>query len=100
MRKYEVVFIVHPDLDETAFKEVQERVKSWIKEAGGKVTDVDLWGKRKLAYEIRKQTEGQYVLFQAEIPPSFCADLEHNLQLHESIMRFMVTRATETTPET
>lgn len=100
MRKYEVAFIVHPDLDETAFTEVQERVKSWISEAGGKVTDVDLWGKRKMAYEIRKQTEGQYVLFNTEIPPSFCADLEHNLQLHESIMRFMVTRTPELTPET
>jgi len=99
MRKYEVAFIVHPDIDETAFKEVQDRVKNWISEVGGKVIDIDLWGKRKLAYEIRKQTEGQYVLFNAEIPPSFCANLEHNLQLHESIMRFMVTRVTETPPE-
>jgi small subunit ribosomal protein S6 len=100
MRKYEVTFIVHPDLDEAAFNEVQERVKSWISDAGGKVTNVDLWGKKKLAYEIRKQTEGQYVLFETEMPPSFCAELERNLQLQESIMRYLVTRPTETTPET
>jgi small subunit ribosomal protein S6 len=92
MRKYEVAFIVHPDLEETAFGEVQERVKSWINDAGGKVTKVDLWGKKKLAYEIRKQTEGQYILFEIEMPPSFCAELEHNLRLQESILRYMVTR--------
>ena len=100
MRKYEVAFIVHPDLDETAFKEVQERVKSWITGAGGKVTKVDLWGKKKLAYEIRKQTEGQYVLFETEMLPSFCAELERNLQLQESIMRYMVTKPAETTQAT
>jgi small subunit ribosomal protein S6 len=100
MRKYEVTFIVHPDLDETAFNEVQDRVKNWISDAGGKVTNVDLWGKKKLAYEIRKQTEGQYVLFETEMPPSFCAELERNMQLQESIMRYLVTRPTETTPET
>jgi small subunit ribosomal protein S6 len=99
MRKYEVAYIVHPDLDETAFKEVQERVNSWISDAGGKVTNVDLWGKKKLAYEIRKQTEGQYVLINTEMPPSFCAELERNMQLQESIMRYMVTLATESTPE-
>ena len=98
MRKYEVAFIVHPDLDETAFEEIQERVKGWISEAGGKVTNVDLWGKKKLAYEIRKQTEGQYVLLETEMDPSYCAELERNFQLQESIMRFMVTHATETAP--
>jgi small subunit ribosomal protein S6 len=96
MRNYEVAFIVHPDLDETAFNEVQERVKSWITDAGGEVTKVDLWGKKKLAYEIRKQTEGQYILFETKMPPSFCAELERNLQLQESILRYMVTRPAET----
>lgn len=100
MRKYEVAFIVHPDLDETAFKEMQDRVNSWITDAGGKVTKVDLWGKMKMAYEIRKQTEGQYVLFETEMPPSFCAELERNLQLQESILRYMVTRPADTTQAT
>jgi len=100
MRKYEVAFIVHPDLDETAFKEVQERVKSWITDAGGKVTKVDLWGKKKMAYEIRKQKEGLYVLFESEMEPSFCMELERNLQLQESILRYMVTKPAKTTQET
>ena len=98
MRKYEVAFIVNPDLDETAFNDVLERVQGWIIDAGGKVADVDLWGKKKLAYEIRKQTEGQYVLLNTELPPSFCAELERNLNLQEPIMRFMVTLIEEKTP--
>lgn len=95
MRSYEVVIIVHPDLDEKAFSEIVERVQSWITEADGKVTKVDLWGKKKLAYEIRKQTEGQYVVFYADMNPTFCTELERNLQINESIIRYMVTIAIE-----
>ena len=100
MRKYEVAFIVHPDLDDAAFKEVLDRVQSWIKDAGGNIINVDLWGKKKMAYEIRKQTEGQYVLIETEMPSSFCASLEHNIKLQESILRFMVTLAVEKAPTT
>jgi len=95
MRKYEVAFIVHPDLDETAFKEVLDRVQDWIKDADGKIGKVDLWGKRNLAYPIRKQTEGQYVILQTEMAPSFCKQLEQNLKLQESIMRFLIVNLEE-----
>ena len=90
MRDYEVVFIVHPDLEEAAFNEVIERVQGWITDAGGSITKVDLWGKRKLAYEIRKQKEGQYALLQANMQPEFCTELERNLRLLEPVMRFMI----------
>ena len=91
MRDYEVAFIVHPDLDETPFNEVVERVQGWITESGGQVENVDLWGKRKLAYPIRKQTEGQYVFLATKLAPTFCIALERNLRLQEPIMRFMIT---------
>jgi small subunit ribosomal protein S6 len=97
MRTYEIAFIVHPDLEETAFNEVLEKVKGWITESGGKVTNVDLWGKRKLAYEIRNQSEGQYVFVLIEMEPSSLAGLENNLRLQESIMRFMISSAAPTT---
>ena len=96
MRNYEVVFIVHPDLDDAAFKEIVDRVQGWIKDAGGKVTKADLWGKRRFAYEIRNQKEGQYVLLYTEMEPAFCAELERNLGLQEPIMRYMVANAVET----
>jgi small subunit ribosomal protein S6 len=91
MRDYELVFIVHPDLDENAFKEIVERVTGWITEAGGNVSKVDFWGKRKLAYEIRKQKEGQYVLMRIQMPPTFSGTLERNLRFVEPVMRFLIT---------
>ncbi len=94
MRTYEVAFIVHPDLDETAFKEVLDRVQGWIKDSGGSVFKVDLWGKKKMAYQIRKQAEGNYVLLETEMEPTFCNELERNFQLQEPVMRFMITQST------
>ena len=90
MRQYELVFIVHPDLDDAALKEVIERVKGWITEANGQVAKVDYWGKRKLAYLIRKQSEGHYVLMETEMAPSFGIVLERNLRFLEPVMRFLV----------
>lgn len=91
MREYELIFIVHPDLDDTALKDVIEKVSGWITEAGGSVTKVDLWGKRRMAYSIRKQKEGQYVLLKTEMEPAFGATLERNLRFLEPVMRFLLT---------
>jgi small subunit ribosomal protein S6 len=90
MREYELVFIVHPDLDDSALKEVIEKVSGWITESGGSVSKVDLWGKRKLAYEIRKQKEGQYVLLKTQMDPAFGITLERNLRFLEPVMRFLL----------
>lgn len=90
MRAYELVFIVHPELDENAFTEVVERVQGWITEAGGEVEKVDLWGKKDLAYPIRKQTQGQYVLMNINMAPEYGIELERNLRLQEPVMRFLV----------
>ena len=85
------MLIVHPDLDETAFNGVIEKVKGWITTSGGTISKVDVWGKRRMAYAIRKQREGQYVLINAEFAPAFSADLERNLRFLEPVMRFMIT---------
>jgi small subunit ribosomal protein S6 len=89
------MFIVHPELDESAFNDLVEKVKSWITDSGGQVDNVDLWGKRRLAYPIQKQLEGQYVLINTQMEPTFCSDLEHNLGLQEPIMRFLLTAEEE-----
>lgn len=91
MREYELVFIIHPDLEETATNEVVDQVKAWITEAGGTITKVDPWGKRKLAYPIRKQNEGQYYLMLTQMAPTFVAELERNLRFQEPVMRFLIT---------
>jgi small subunit ribosomal protein S6 len=91
MRSYELMFIVHPDLEETAFNDLVEKVNDWIKDSGGEVEKVDLWGKRKLAYPIQKQNEGQYVLMKSQLDPDYCSELEHNLGLQEPVLRFLLT---------
>ena len=91
MRDYELIFIVHPDLEETATNEVVERVQGWITEAGGKINKVDPWGKRRLAYPIRKQNEGQYFFLLVEMNPISVAEIERSLRFLEPVMRFLIT---------
>lgn len=90
MRNYEVVLILHPDLDENALKGVLDRVQAWITEAGGAVDKLDMWGKRRMAFKIRKQREGHYVYIETQFAPAFSAVLERNLRFLESVMRFSV----------
>ena len=95
MRSYEIMFIVHPDLDDTALTALMEKAKGWVTGTGGEVTQVDLWGRRRLAYPIRKQTEGQYVLIQSQMPPTGTGEVERNMRLTEQIMLFQVVRTDE-----
>ncbi len=90
MRNYEVVVIVHPDLDENALKALVERIQGWITGAGGTIDKTDMWGKRRMAFSIRKQREGQYVYMETQFAPSFSAELERNLRLNEPVLRFSI----------
>ncbi|MHB8194234.1 MAG: 30S ribosomal protein S6 [Bellilinea sp.] len=90
MRDYELVFIIQPDLDEAGVKGIVEKVQGWITEAGGTVAKIDNWGKRRLAYQINKRREGQYVLVEMQIPPTFSSELERNLRFLEPVMRFSI----------
>ena len=91
MREYELIYIVHPELDDTAIKELNSKVQGWITDAGGSISKVDFWGKRRLAYPIRKQVEGQYVFIRAKMVPTFGSTLERNLRFTEPVIRFLLT---------
>jgi small subunit ribosomal protein S6 len=91
MRKYELVCIIQPELDETAFKGVVDRVSGWITEAGGSVDKVDVWGRRRMAYQIRKQREGQYVLVNLTLDPKSTSELERNIRYLEPVLRHMLS---------
>ena len=91
MRNYELVCVIQPDLDETGLNGVVDRVKEWITESGGNVEKVDIWGKRRLAYLIRKQREGYYVLLNLSLPSNATSELERNLRFMEPVMRHMLT---------
>jgi small subunit ribosomal protein S6 len=90
MHKYELVCIVHPDLDETAFNGIIEKVKGWVLETSGSVDKVEVWGRKRLAYTIKKQREGQYVLLNLGLEPAATATLEKNLRFLEPVLRFML----------
>ncbi len=92
MRKYELALIVDPNLDEQAFQATVDKIQGWITGAGGVVEKVDVWGKRTLAYPIRKQREGQYVFLKTQMDGAFCAQLERNLRLTEPVMRYLLVR--------
>jgi small subunit ribosomal protein S6 len=92
MRNYEIMFIAHPDLDDASLNTLLEKAKGWVTSTGGQVTQVDLWGRRRLAYPIRKQSEGQYILMQTQMPPAGTSEVERNMRLTEQVMRFQVVR--------
>jgi small subunit ribosomal protein S6 len=91
MREYELMCVVHPDLDETAFNDVVKRISSWISDDGGSVDKTEVWGKRQLAYPIRKLTQGQYVLLHLNMAPKFGVTLERNLRFQEPVLRFLLS---------
>jgi small subunit ribosomal protein S6 len=91
MRDYEYVFVIHPDLDEAALKELLEKIQGFVSAAGGQVQKMDLWGRRRLAFPLRKHKEGQYVLMQARLAPKASADVERGVRFLEPVLRYLVT---------
>ena len=91
MRNYELAYIVDPELEEQAITDLEERVKGWIEAAGGKLAEINRWGKRRLAYPIKKKTDGYYFFMAIEMPPQAGALIERDLRLSEHILRFMIT---------
>ncbi|MCS7010607.1 MAG: 30S ribosomal protein S6 [Anaerolineales bacterium] len=91
MRKYELVCVIHPDHDEAAVAGIVEKVKGWIGESGGTADKVEFWGRKALAYPIRKQKEGHYVLLNMSLPASAAPILEQNLRYLEPVIRYLLT---------
>jgi len=91
MRKYELICILQPELDESAFKGALERVQAWVTESHGSVDKTEIWGRRRLAYVIHKQTEGQYVLMNITLDPKATGELERNIRFLEPVIRHMLT---------
>ncbi|MGQ9584603.1 MAG: 30S ribosomal protein S6 [Anaerolineae bacterium] len=95
MREYELVFIVDPTQDEEGVNAITDRVTQVITRSKGEVTRVDVWGRRKLAYPIKKFREGTYVLLQMQIAPEGLPELERVLKLTEPVIRHLLVRADE-----
>jgi small subunit ribosomal protein S6 len=91
MRKYELAFIADPELDAEGLTALEEKVQEWIEAAGGKAIKFDRWGKRRLAYPIKKRNDGYYVFIEVEMPPNGGVIVEQDLRLNEKILRYMIT---------
>jgi small subunit ribosomal protein S6 len=92
MRRYEVMVILDPDLEERTVAPSLEQFLGVIRQAGGSVEKVDIWGRRKLAYEIKKKAEGIYAVIALTSEPAAVQELDRQLSLNESVLRTKVTR--------
>lgn len=92
MRKYEVMVILDPSLDDRTIAPSLDTFLSVIKTAGGSVEKVDIWGRRRLAYEIEKHAEGIYAVIDLQSEPSAVLELDRQLNLNESVLRTKVLR--------
>lgn len=92
MHNYEFTFIVHPDVEDEGMTGVVEKVSQFITGGGGQITNVNRWGRRRLAYPIRKQREGYYVLMHVQLDPQSINELERNLKLTEEVIRYLLVR--------
>ena len=91
MNKYESVIIINPNCTPEAIKALEEKVTGLIN-SNGKVESVENMGKKKLAYEIKKNSEATYMLFNFEAKPDSIAELERNYRITDDILKFIVVR--------
>ena len=95
MREYEVLYIVRADLDDDKVQDVVKRVNTLIERSGGHTAHTSLWGKRKLAYEVKHQKEGSYILQDFQIGPDRIPELEAALKITEEVLRHLIVRKPE-----
>lgn len=95
MRDYELIVIISPDVPEEEVPASVDKIGEFITSKGGSITQVDRWGKRRLAYPIKHFKEGNYVLTKFKIEPAMTAELEASLRISEKILRHMLVRLDE-----
>jgi small subunit ribosomal protein S6 len=92
MREYEVMVIFDPDTEERTVQPTLDKHLKVITKGGGSVDNVDIWGRRRLAYEIRKKSEGIYAVINVTAEPNDVKELDRQFTINESIMRTKVIR--------
>ena len=92
MRAYELMVILDPDLEERTVAPSLDTYLNVIRTAGGSVEKLDVWGRRRLAYEIAKKSEGIYAVIDLQATPAAVAELDRQLRLNESVLRTKVIR--------
>jgi small subunit ribosomal protein S6 len=95
MHQYELMVILDPEIDERTVAPSLDKFLNVIRNDGGTIDKVDVWGKRRLAYEINKKTEGIYAVVALTSSPAATVELDRQLKLSEAVMRTKVLRAEE-----
>lgn len=95
LRDYEILFIVRPDLDEEQLGGAVKSVENLIANLGGEHQKTDVWGRRRLAYEVSHLREGQYVLTDFRLDPARVPEMEATLRISETVFRHLVVRKPE-----
>ena len=92
LRAYEVMVILDPDLEERTVEPSLDKYLNVVRKDGGTVENVDVWGRRRLAYEIKKNAEGIYAVIDLSAEPATVKELDRQLSLNESVLRTKVMR--------
>lgn len=95
MRKYETIFILDPDLEEEQAQSALEKVKGIITQTQGEILKVEDWGKRKLAYEVKKKAKGHYILIHLSGSPALLSELERNFRVMDAVIKYQSVRLDE-----
>ncbi|THV40510.1 30S ribosomal protein S6 [Glycomyces buryatensis] len=92
MRHYELMVIFEPNIEETQIGPTLDKFLKGVKDAGGSVDKTDVWGRRRLAYEINKNSEGIYAVVDLQSEPAPVAEMDRQMRLNESVLRTKVLR--------
>ena len=90
--EYETIYIVRPELPDEAMKAISDKISGIIEKGSGIVLTLDDWGKRKLAYPIKKNNKGHYVYFNFVGPSDLVGELERNLRIDDQLLRFLTVK--------
>ena len=93
LRPYEIMIILDPDIEERTVSTALDKYLTVVKNDGGTVDKVDVWGRRRLAYDIAKKSEGIYAVVNFTAEPATAAELDRQLGLNETVLRTKVMRA-------
>ena len=92
MSKYELALVVNAKIEDEALEAVVEKAKSYVARYGGTVTEVEEWGKKRLAYEVQKMREGFYYFIQFEADATCPAEVERHVRIMDNVMRYLVVK--------
>ena len=95
MHKYELALVVNARIEDDARTAVVEKAKEYVTRAGGAITDVEDWGKKKLAYDIQKMSEGFYYFIHFDAEATAPAELERHVRIMDNVLRFLCVRTDE-----